>query len=76
MLAGGASVTGAGEDIARLTPSRRAVDALDADAAAARAIVEFEALTGSEAGVILLDADGAVGGAHCTEATQTAVARR
>ncbi len=78
--AGGASATGAGEDIARTTLSRRAVaaleDGLDADAAAERAVAEFEALTGSEAGVVVLDADGDAGSAFCSEAMQTAVARR
>ena len=77
--AGGASATGAGEDIARTTLARRAVDRLetgaDADAAATRAIEEFEELTGSTAGLIVLDREGTVGEAHVAEAMQTAVAR-
>jgi len=52
--AGGASATGAGEDIARVTLSRRAVDFLDdgfgAQDAADRAIDEFEDITGSGGG--------------------------
>ncbi|MDZ5812766.1 isoaspartyl peptidase/L-asparaginase [Halorubrum sp. AD140] len=76
--AGGASATGAGEDIARVTLSRRAVDALDAgldaQAAADRAMAEFESVTGSGAGVIVLDDDGA-GSAFNTEGMQTSVAR-
>jgi beta-aspartyl-peptidase (threonine type) len=75
--AGGASATGAGEDIARVTLSRRAVDhlddGLDAQAAADRAIAEFEALTGSGAGVIVLGDDGA-GSAFNTDGMQTSVA--
>ncbi len=75
--AGGASATGAGEDIARVTLTERAVshleDGLDAAAAADRAMAEFEELTGSGAGVIVLDADGA-GSAFNTELMQTSVA--
>ncbi len=75
--AGGASATGAGEDIARVTLSERAVsyleDGLDAGTAAERAMADFEALTGSGAGVIVLDADGA-GSAFNTDAMQTSVA--
>jgi beta-aspartyl-peptidase (threonine type) len=81
--AGGASATGAGEDIARVTLSRRAVDLLDeglgAQAAADRAIEEFEEITGSGAGVIVLDPDAggadAAGSAFNTEGMQTSVAR-
>ena len=77
--AGGASATGAGEDIARTTLARRAVDRLeagaDAAAAATGAIDEFEELTGSTAGLIVLDRGGTVGEAHAAEAMQTAVAR-
>ncbi|WP_281194968.1 isoaspartyl peptidase/L-asparaginase [Halorubrum sp. F4] len=77
--AGGASATGAGEDITRVTLTRRAVDlldeGLDAEAAADRAMAEFEDVTGSDAGVIVCDADG-VGGAFNTEAMQTSVATR
>jgi L-asparaginase/beta-aspartyl-peptidase (threonine type) len=74
--AGAASATGAGEDIAKTTLTQRAVghlaDGLDAQAAADRAIEEFEDLTGSSAGVIVLDADGGFGEAFCSEAMQTA----
>ncbi|MFB6125804.1 MAG: isoaspartyl peptidase/L-asparaginase [Halolamina sp.] len=76
--AGGASATGAGEDIAKATLSRRAVrhleDGLDAQAAADRAVAEFGELTGSSAGVILLDDDGA-GTAFNSDGMQTSVAR-
>jgi len=76
--AGGASATGAGEDIAKVTLSRRAVGhleaGLDADAAAEQAIAEFGELTGSTAGVIVLDDDGA-GAAFNSDGMQTAVAR-
>ena len=75
--AGGASATGAGEDIARVTLSERAVsylaDGLDAGAAAERAMSDFEDLTGSGAGVIVLDGEGA-GSAFNTDAMQTSVA--
>ncbi len=74
--AGGASATGAGEDIARVTLARRAVDLLadhDAEGAASEAIAEFENLTGSTAGIVVLDADGA-GSAYNSEAMQTSVA--
>ncbi|MFC5135645.1 MULTISPECIES: isoaspartyl peptidase/L-asparaginase [Haloferacaceae] len=77
--AGGASATGAGEDITRVTLTRRAVGLLeegfDAEAAADRAMADFEEVTGSDAGVIVCDADG-VGGAFNTEAMQTSVATR
>ena len=77
--AGGASATGAGEDIARVTLSRRAVDFLDdgfdAQAAADRAIDEFEEITGSGAGVIVLG-DGGAGSAFNTDGMQTSVAER
>jgi isoaspartyl peptidase/L-asparaginase-like protein (Ntn-hydrolase superfamily) len=76
--AGGASATGAGEDIAKVTLSRRAVryleDGYDAQAAADRAIDEFGELTGSSAGVIVLDVDGDAGSAFDSDAMQTAVA--
>lgn len=75
--AGGASATGAGEDITRVTLTRRAVDLLedghDAETAADRAMAEFEAVTGSDAGVIVCGDDG-VGSAFNTEAMQTSVA--
>ena len=77
--AGGASATGAGEDIARVTLSRRAAehlaDGLDAQAAADRAIEEFESLTGSGAGVIVLGENEA-GSAFNTDGMQTSVASR
>ena len=75
--AGGASATGAGEDITRVTLSRRAVghleDGLDAQTAADRAIEAFESITGSGAGVIVLDERGA-GSAFNTDGMQTSVA--
>lgn len=74
--AGAASATGAGEDIAKATLTRRAVRHLeagrDAQAAADRAIEEFDELTGSSAGVIVLDADGTAGEAFNAEQMQTA----
>jgi len=75
--AGGASATGAGEDIAKVTLSRRAVRHLergmDAQAAADLAIEEFGELTGSSAGVIVLDERGA-GSAFNSDGMQTSVA--
>ena len=75
--AGAASATGAGEDIAKATLTRRAVRhleaGLDAQAAADRAIAEFGELTGSSAGVIVLDRDGETGSAFNSDAMQTAV---
>ncbi|WP_435063109.1 isoaspartyl peptidase/L-asparaginase [Halobaculum sp. EA56] len=75
--AGGASATGAGEDIARATLTRRAVrhleEGLDAQAAADRAVAEFGELTGSSAGVIVLD-EGGAGSAYNSEGMQTSVA--
>jgi beta-aspartyl-peptidase (threonine type) len=75
--AGGASATGAGEDIARVTLARRAVDHLErgrtAADAAELAIEEFEDLTGSTAGVIVLRNDGDHGSAYNSDAMQTAV---
>jgi beta-aspartyl-peptidase (threonine type) len=77
--AGAASATGAGEDIAKTTLTRRAVrhleNGLDAQAAADRAISEFGELTGSSAGVILLDDDGTYGEAFNSEQMQTARSR-
>ena len=74
---GGASATGAGEDIARVTLSRRAVDhladGLNAQAAADEAIDEFEELTGSGAGVIVLG-DETAGSAFNTDGMQTSIA--
>jgi isoaspartyl peptidase/L-asparaginase-like protein (Ntn-hydrolase superfamily) len=75
---GGASATGAGEDIARVTLSRRAVQHLDsganADAAAERAVAELGERTSGEAGVIVASADGDLGAAYNSEAMQTATA--
>ncbi|WP_255148725.1 isoaspartyl peptidase/L-asparaginase [Halorarius halobius] len=75
--AGGASATGAGEDIARVTLARRAVDHLEhgraAEDAAELAIEEFEDITDSDAGVIVMRNDGDAGSAYNTEAMQTAV---
>lgn len=67
--AGGASATGAGEDIARVTLARRAVDNLHAgqpaETAASSALSEFRthARTGTNAGLIVIG-DGEVG--HAT----------
>jgi beta-aspartyl-peptidase (threonine type) len=76
--AGAASVTGAGEDIARVTLARRAVRGLEtglaADRAAARAIAEFADLTGSDAGVIVAGPAG-VGSAVDAAGMQTSAAR-
>ncbi|WP_440007793.1 isoaspartyl peptidase/L-asparaginase [Halomicrococcus sp. SG-WS-1] len=76
--AGAASATGAGEDIAKTTLTRRAVRHLEsgmaAQAAADRAVEEFAELTGSSAGVIVLDRDGGAGAAFNSDAMQTAVA--
>jgi beta-aspartyl-peptidase (threonine type) len=76
--AGGASATGAGEDIARVTMARRAVAHLemgrDATDAAALAVEELADYTGAEAGVIVLDNGGGVGEAYNSDAMQTALA--
>jgi beta-aspartyl-peptidase (threonine type) len=76
--AGGASATGAGEDIARVTLARRAVDHLErgrtAAEAAELAIEEFEDLTGSTAGVIVVGNDGGRGSAYNSDAMQTSAA--
>jgi L-asparaginase / beta-aspartyl-peptidase len=77
--AGAASSTGAGEDIAKSTLTRRAVRHLesgyDAGEAADLAIEELAELTGSEAGVIVLDRNGNAGSAFNTDAMQTSVSR-
>ncbi|MCL9816707.1 isoaspartyl peptidase/L-asparaginase [Natronocalculus amylovorans] len=77
--AGGASSTGAGEDIAKTTLTRRAVRHLergmDAQTAADLAIEEFGELTGSSAGVIVLDDSGA-GSAFNSDGMQTSVAQK
>ncbi|MFC6834932.1 isoaspartyl peptidase/L-asparaginase [Halomarina ordinaria] len=73
--AGGASATGAGEDIVRVTLARRAVDHLelgrDAETAATLAVEEFEDITGSEAGVVVMDRDGEAGSAFNSSGMQT-----
>ena len=75
--AGGASATGAGEDIARVTLSRLAVDHLeagaDAETAAERAIEEFERVTESSAGIVVCDREGRTGFAYNTAAMQVSV---
>ena len=77
--AGGASATGAGEAIATVGLTRRAVDRLesgqDVQLAAERAIARLESETGAEAGVIVLTPDGSIGAANNTPAMQTASAR-
>ncbi len=78
--AGGASATGAGEDIARVTLAQRVVrhleSGLDAETATDLAIETFGELTGSSAGVIAIDARGTLGSAYNSDAMQTARARR
>jgi len=73
---GGASATGAGEDIARETLARRAVRRLeegdDPQTAADRTIASFATTHDSVAGVIVMDTDGNAGSAHCGESMQTA----
>jgi L-asparaginase / beta-aspartyl-peptidase len=75
--AGGASATGAGEDIARVTLSRLAVDRLEEgespDEAARESIEEFGSLTGSTAGIIVCDGER-VGSAYNSDGMQIAVA--
>lgn len=77
--AGAASATGAGEDIAKVTLSRRAVrhleDGMSAQRAAETAIDEFGELTGSSAGIIVLDDEG-TGSAFNSDGMQTSVAQR
>lgn len=78
--AGGASATGHGEEIARLTAARIAVDCLedgdDPDTAAKHVIATLGRLTDGNAGIIVADAAGRVGSAHNTDGMQTANARR
>ena len=73
-----ASATGAGEDIARTTLSRMAVDHVAAGThpqeAAEEAIATFEEQTGSSAGVIVIDTDGNRGSAFNSDGMQTAAA--
>lgn len=72
---GGASATGAGEDIARVTLSQRAVSHLESGAsaqeAADRAIEEFTDLTDSTAGIIVCDRAGETGSAYNSPRMQT-----
>ncbi|WP_123535635.1 isoaspartyl peptidase/L-asparaginase [Halosimplex salinum] len=74
--AGGASATGAGEEIAREGVARRAVGLLergaDAEAAARIAIEEFGAAAEGNAGIVVVDADGTAGEAYNSPAMQTA----
>jgi len=76
--AGGASATGAGEDIVRATLCRDAVGRLEMgtepQTAADEAIAQLEDLTDGEAGVIVADRRGRVGLAYNTESMQTATA--
>ena len=75
--AGGVSATGAGEDIARVTLARRAVDRLEdgqgAQAAAEAAIAEFDDLVHGSAGLVVLTPEGDVGEAFNSDAMQTAI---
>jgi beta-aspartyl-peptidase (threonine type) len=74
--AGGASATGAGEDIAREGLARRAVELLeqgaDAPTAARIAIEEFDRAAEGDAGAIVMDTDGQAGEAYNSPAMQTA----
>jgi beta-aspartyl-peptidase (threonine type) len=74
--AGGASATGAGEDIAREGLARRAVALLeqgaDAPTAARIAIEEFGRAADGDAGVVVMDAEGQAGEAYNSPAMQTA----
>ncbi|WP_252701355.1 isoaspartyl peptidase/L-asparaginase [Natronosalvus vescus] len=78
--AAGVSATGAGEDIARVTLSRRVARhverGLDAQQATDLAIEEFGELTGSSAGVIAIDSQGRLGSAYNSEGMQTGCAKR
>jgi isoaspartyl peptidase/L-asparaginase-like protein (Ntn-hydrolase superfamily) len=78
--AAGVSATGAGEDIVRVTLTRRACDAFadgaDAATAADRALAGFESVTGSTVGLVVLGRDGSAGAAFGSTAMQTARARR
>ncbi|WP_255170370.1 isoaspartyl peptidase/L-asparaginase [Natrononativus amylolyticus] len=78
--AAGVSATGAGEDIARVTLSRRVARhverGLSAQAATDLAIEEFAELTGSTAGVIAIDARGTLGSSYNSAMMQTARAEK
>lgn len=73
--AGGASATGEGEEISRVTLARRAVDHLELGRepqdAAELALEELEDLTGGRAGIIVMSPNGSVGRAFNTETMQT-----
>jgi isoaspartyl peptidase/L-asparaginase-like protein (Ntn-hydrolase superfamily) len=73
---GGASATGAGEDIARETLARVAVDRLedgvDPQVAAEEAIDDFDAAREGSAGIIVLDTAGNTGSAYNSESMQIA----
>jgi isoaspartyl peptidase/L-asparaginase-like protein (Ntn-hydrolase superfamily) len=75
-----ASATGAGEDIARATLARVAVQHVESGKppaeAAESALREFDELTDSTAGLIVLDRAGNRGEAFNSEAMQTAAADR
>ena len=77
---GGASATGAGEDIAREALARRAVDLLASgrspEQAAADAMDAFAERADGTAGVIVLDRDGRGGSAFTSQAMQTARATK
>ena len=74
--AGGASVTGSGEDISRVTLARRAVQHLEEgyepQEAADLAINQFSEMIGGTAGIILLDANNA-GSVFNSDAMQTVI---
>ena len=74
--AGGASATGAGEDIAREGLAGRAVSLLeqgaDAETAARITMDEFDDAADGSAGIIVLDSDGTAGEAYNSPAMQTA----
>ncbi len=78
--AGGASATGAGEDIAREALARRAVELLEdgysPHDAAQQAIDTFGRQADGTAGVIVLDQEGTAGEAFDSPAMQTAGASR
>lgn len=78
--AGGASATGAGEDIAREALARAAVERLESGQqpqnAAEAAIESFADDAVGTAGVIVLDTDGNAGRSYNSDAMQTAFRSR
>jgi beta-aspartyl-peptidase (threonine type) len=73
---GGASATGAGEAIMRSALCREAVamaTRMRAEEAAARVIERLYEATGAEAGLIMVDAAGRFGYAHCASAMDVAM---